>query len=1468
MSLLVPVALWPRPPEHEVTVVHARGSPPGLIATGSRAGQLALWSLDGDALCPRAILIGHGARIVAIEAVLFDRGEALFVVSADGMLSVWDPADGRCLVSLVPPAPLGGAVECAAALPGRRAVAYAGRFGEVRVVEVAALTQIARIVTGVDTTRALGARLCAGSARELEVLACGACGRVRAHTLSRDAHAWRVGEARELGSVGGALAEAVEPTPHAAPAPEPEPAAAAAALGRPSGAPRGRLARGARLACAAFSSDATLLVACSGGSVTGSDNGSVLEVCRLEHGRVVRLAAVPLARPPASAAALGCRVQALAAAALLTPALSAAALGCRVQALAAAALLTPALAAAARAQLAAGRAAAAAPAGWRALLWGLGAEPLVLESGADGSALGPTWRLCARAARAPPARTLEAGAALAGDAQPPPPPRAALSSSAVASSASSESGYDSGDEAETAPTPTPTPTPTPPTRPPPQPPSARAQPRLDAAPGWRMAGALVLLDHAHDDGAGASAGAPPPPPSTPLASGALPATGAAAFSAAAAAASAEQGGGWRPLALIGDADGRLRLFAAPPPPPPQPPPPQPPTAAAVAEAAAAALAELTTTAEGAEALPGAEAEAAHGGQALVPCAWGEVADGWRRGADRSDRAAADGPAAARAATDAAAVDAAPSVARAGSAAAASDEASVPGSRVSVMAVALVERGRSLVLVAGCSDGSVRLSRLPAQEGPPAIGRGHASTVRALLCVSAPHDGSSSHVLSGGDEGDVLVWSIQPFGLAQRLCAHTGRVLRLLPCPEGLGGGGGGGSGGGGRSHAVAALAGGFVSVGADGQVCAYALSRTGNAQLRLSLRGHGSAPSRLLWLAHLDLVLVASRARALARTGEQTGGAGAAATATATAAAPAAAAPLSASPDADAGSDADCEGEGEGEAYADDVVHAWSLVDGTLERVCTGADARALLAGWEAERGAHAAGVCAQLLRLSVGDELRGACAGQSAAGPIEAIALGGALDGALGAGAAPPPSSPLLLLVLAVRRLAAAVNNGAATPATGGGGSSGAHGAPAATLAGAAAGAAPPPPVGAALAPTAPLAAALGAPSPSPSPSPSAEVSLCKHALSYLLPWGVDAAFDARCAAEVGLVRPRPSVCFGVRGHGVCLGLLTPAASSGAGRWRTSSHLTALHALAAVTLCNTLVARPAANADALRAFGSLLATQLAVKLPDALAGRGFCPPSLTLLAKTYVDPADAVQQAARVLLDGTLRRMPRVTQHQLIAAWTGRVLRAATPPAAGGGEGAAAAAAVAAAACSLEIHSASGIAVLVLSLLAARFGHALEPAVARALAQLWVAMLHAPHDAHRRLAGEMVGLGFHVWRPFVGGQSAQLLRQLFGLMAGTAGLHALHGRPAAPPRLQPQAERTPVGLGGNPYLGALVAIGSAQPGLFAQLMGDLAVSLQLDAPRRCARARGRQGGGGGRLCARGWQPRRCSPRAVRGARL
>ena len=170
---------------------------------------------------------------------------------------------------------------------------------------------------------------------------------------------------------------------------------------------------------------------------------------------------------------------------------------------------------------------------------------------------------------------------------------------------------------------------------------------------------------------------------------------------------------------------------------------------------------------------------------------------------------------------------------------------------------------------------------------------------------------------------------------------------------------------------------------------------------------------------------------------------------------------------------------------------------------------------------------------------------------------------------------------------------------------------------------------------------------SPSLNAADSPAMPACQWALAYLMCWGVDLPFDEQCRSLLDLSEPLPQVICGVRGHSGLLSFLTPGAHHALGhhrahlgmqyhRWRSSAHLTALHSIAAVALSNALMMCP--GNDDLRNVCSGLVTHFSVVIPERLPG--FCAPSLSLLARHYIDAVEYVQQSARSLMEGTLQRM------------------------------------------------------------------------------------------------------------------------------------------------------------------------------------------------------------------------------------
>ena len=334
----------------------------------------------------------------------------------------------------------------------------------------------------------------------------------------------------------------------------------------------------------------------------------------------------------------------------------------------------------------------------------------------------------------------------------------------------------------------------------------------------------------------------------------------------------------------------------------------------------------------------------------------------------------------------------------------------------------------------------------------------------------------------------------------------------------------------------------------------------------------------------------------------------------------------------------------------------------------------------------------------------------------------------------------------------------------------------------------------------------------PAESPPAPPDVAACQSALSYMTCWGVDAAFDRQCNGDIGLRSPLPQVTYGVRGHGGHFSFLTPRGQAGTAahhRWQCSAHLTALHSIAAVSLSNTLMMCP--GHDEVRNVCSSLVTHFSVVLPEKLPL--FCAPSLSLLARHYVDAVEEVQQAARALMEGTLQRMSNEVRQQIVNAWAPRVLRL--------GRGGA----------SPDLTSPQGVSLLVLAVLASRFAVGLEPDVSSVLVTHLLQLLSSPSELTRVAAAELLGKGYATWRPHLADPTV-LIKQLFRLSADQA---AQQSAAATGSQAQAQAASGKAGAAGAPsaaaslpnrYHAALLSVAVVEPRAFCQAMGEQAVLM------------------------------------------
>ena len=330
-------------------------------------------------------------------------------------------------------------------------------------------------------------------------------------------------------------------------------------------------------------------------------------------------------------------------------------------------------------------------------------------------------------------------------------------------------------------------------------------------------------------------------------------------------------------------------------------------------------------------------------------------------------------------------------------------------------------------------------------------------------------------------------------------------------------------------------------------------------------------------------------------------------------------------------------------------------------------------------------------------------------------------------------------------------------------------------------------------------------------------DVAACQSALSFMCCWGVDGAFDRQCREEIGLHPPPPCVTYGVRGHGGNFSFLTPRAQVRHHRWQCSSHLTALHSIAAVALANTLMMSP--GYDDVRNVCSSLVTHFSIVLPERLGS--FCSPSLSLLARHYVDGVEEVQQAARALMEGTIHRMRADVRSQIMAAWAPRIVRLAK---------------TGSSTATTDLTSPQGVCVLVLAVLASRFNTPIDPAVCALLVHQLLTLLEHPADLHRSAAAELIGKGYAVWKAHVI-DAPGLIKILFQLSAAhmrNASDSAAAGNGAASPEA-PGGGGGGGGGGGesgeplpslNRFQAALLAVGAAEPRHFCRAMGAHAVHM------------------------------------------
>ncbi|KJE93029.1 hypothetical protein CAOG_03891 [Capsaspora owczarzaki ATCC 30864] len=228
---------------------------------------------------------------------------------------------------------------------------------------------------------------------------------------------------------------------------------------------------------------------------------------------------------------------------------------------------------------------------------------------------------------------------------------------------------------------------------------------------------------------------------------------------------------------------------------------------------------------------------------------------------------------------------------------------------------------------------------------------------------------------------------------------------------------------------------------------------------------------------------------------------------------------------------------------------------------------------------------------------------------------------------------------------------------------------------------------------------------------------------LSHLIPWNCLPNLDATCTSKLGLHKPTHQLCLGVVGDDGRISLMLPDANNGSMRWQSSAHLSALCSMSVITLANTFMTL---GSEVRRDGWSHLITVTCALLPDLLPN--FVEPSLTLLARFWMDVQTDLQQAARTLVSQGLTRIGEKQRTILAARWD-KVIESMRDP----------------------HHPVRVLHVLLLGVLGSEFS-GLEMRIADNVARSLLRLLFddsadlVARQRNQMIAAELLAVGFNLW--------------------------------------------------------------------------------------------------------------------------
>ncbi|KAH7909671.1 WD40-repeat-containing domain protein [Hygrophoropsis aurantiaca] len=248
------------------------------------------------------------------------------------------------------------------------------------------------------------------------------------------------------------------------------------------------------------------------------------------------------------------------------------------------------------------------------------------------------------------------------------------------------------------------------------------------------------------------------------------------------------------------------------------------------------------------------------------------------------------------------------------------------------------------------------------------------------------------------------------------------------------------------------------------------------------------------------------------------------------------------------------------------------------------------------------------------------------------------------------------------------------------------------------------------------------------PTESPATTLTQLRAVLSILLTPGLNDDIDNTCHEQLGLEFSSATVGYTRASSTVLFNLETPRDA-----WCISGEISGARALALTAILKTLSLHEEVHDDC-----QTVITFYATSLADVV-GSSYMPPDLVYLAQRWFDSSNEIRQAARILFDAGVVRLPDEESIALVDAWQ-HYLPCLQP----------------------TVDKDSTQAALALFLCGYMTGEKYSLMSTTALIDISKSIalyLHDDHSAHRGLAIDLCSRGFQIWQHYV--DAMEMLRAL-----------------------------------------------------------------------------------------------------------